>query len=1141
MNREQALQVIGLDENATPDQAASACKIQSEQLAARITSAPTPALRHKYEAALDEIAKAASVLGVEIINIAPPGMHSHDTPLSQTQLHDLPSSTPLPTMSDSKAAVLDDLQSGQQLGLQQGQVLAGRYEIRRLIGMGGMGAVYSAFDSHLDEEIAIKVLTPSLLKNEQARERFMTEARTSARLSHPNIVNVHDVQREGELFFITMELLRGKSLRQEIESKSKAGETFGIDEVKAVARAVGEALTFAHGTTIHRDVKPENIWIGSDGNIKLMDFGIARVLSASRLTHTAMVMGTAYYMAPEQLHGSREVNARADQYALAVVLYEMLTGRIPAGRVKSAHTLRPDVPENFSAAIDKALESDPDDRFESIPAFLAQLGGAASMPRRRKKVLYASAGAAVVVILLMSLTPAGGRVGRRIVDVVRRPPVITDVQVSNAAQKLITVKWNNEPPNATKLVVLRSDNSREGFSPVGEVDPGVKSYTDTRGIDPEKTYYYKVIARNTAGKYAKVTNTPPLKAESLPQPPPLPSQFDIARKGTQELELTWKGKYPAGTVATLLRSSDPNGEFAPIAQDIEVIDGENRYTDTQDLKPGTDYYYRLIASYRGVASPAMHPKSQRTLPEAPEKPEAKPEEITQSTVKLAWPNDYKPGTTMRIERSELKNSNYEVITQAHDAALGVFEDSVEPKKQYFYKLTAVYDTQPSAVTGPIEVMTKPPQPGALKGLRATARDGKVVLAWAAAADPSITYRVRYLSPETNQYTVLADVDAEQTSYEHAVPADKDLKYEVIALNSGVESAPATITVPATPKLAALPSDQGAVLEWTPAGAASNFAIYRVDVSRVPEKLVETSERMFVDSTAKPGTEYDYFVSAISATQGASESPRQKVAIPLAMPRNVRVVAKDASSAEIAWEKSDAATLTGYEIERTDSGSSTPVRFTVDRAATTYLDTGLTPGMTYAYKLSALGGNNSRSMSSYAGVTMGTAVASAPAAPGVSKPSSGGRSAPARSGGASRSTSGGGGGKQTASKAPARATPAPAAPATEGHATETPCPDPTPTPNRTPRPGGGQQQQPPKETPDPRVTTPPFGQTPRPPIKVAPTPHHSQGTPQPQQRPPQQQQIRQDVESARALLDATFSTLQGRSRDREDSDQPARRR
>lgn len=1146
MDRAQALEVIGLDDSATQEQVASACKIQSEQLAGRISSAPTPALRAKYEAALGEISKAAQVLGaadvIDVVPNAPGRPHPHETPLSQTKLHDLPSSTPIPTMSDSKAAALDELQLGQQLGLQQGQVLAGRYEVRKLIGMGGMGAVYSAFDSHLDEEIAIKVLTPSLLKNEQARERFMNEARTSSRLSHPNIVNVHDVQREGELFFLTMELLRGKSLRQEIEEKTQAGKPFSLEEVKAVAKAVGDALSFAHATTIHRDIKPENIWIGSNGEIKLMDFGIARVLSNTRLTQTAMVMGTAYYMAPEQLQGSREIDARADQYALAVVLYEMLTGKIPAGRVKSVRVLRPTAPEGISAAIDKALESDPAERYENVAAFLAQLNGKVEASRRKKILAGAVAAAVVLAAAFIAFTPPGNRLGQRMADLVVSPDVITSLKLSNASQRKITVAWDNEPVNATKLVVLRSEASAEGYAPVGEVDPGAKSYTDDRGIDPEKVYFYKVLAKNSAGKYSKLTNTPPLKVESLPQPPPAPSQLEIARKGTEELELAWKGKYPPGTVATLLRSTEANGKFTPIAENIELIDGENKYTDAQDLQPDTQYFYKLVAQYKGVSSPVMPPKAQRTLPLPPEKPAVKPTDVTQTTVKLTWPDSYKPGTAMRIERSELKNSNYETIADAHDAKLGSFEDSVDPKKQYFYKVTAVYDTQPSPVAGPIEVMTKPPQPGVVTALKGTARDGKILLSWAAAADPAITYRVRQLVPETNQYTTLAELKSEQSTYEHAAPADKDLKFDVTALNSGVESTPAAITVPAAPKLTATQSEHGALLEWQPSSAASNFQIYRVDVSRVPEKIKETTERMFVDNTAKPGMEYEYFVSAVSGNnQGISESPRQKVVIPLDVPQNIRVTAKDGKSAEIAWDKPVAATVSGFEIERTDTATSTPARFTVDRAAASYVDTGLAAGKTYIYKVASLGGKGERAVSADTIFTMTGPVTTA-----ASTSSRG-------SGGSSRKSGGGGGGKQTAAKVPARhtATPHPPVEQTPQHTPHHP-----PPPTHTPRPSPTQAPTPTPATAtptDPRVTTPQFPtKTPRPPmhtyvpikktplIKIAPPlATMIRTTPATKIAPtatPQQgasRQTRERIDSAREAVGVAVSKLRKSNGDNED--------
>src|SRR6185369_10867461 len=192
--------------------------------------------------------------------------------------------------------------------MEPGAVLSSRLEIGALLGQGGMGNVYAARDRLKDEDVAIKVLRQDLLFSTAAKERFLAEAKVSCNLSHPNIVRVYDVGQSGSYYYFSMERLKGHNLRKLIE-----------------------ALRYAHRYIVHRDIKPENIWLADDGTVKLMDFGIARAYSSSHMTQTGMTLGTAYYMAPEQQIAAKDVDWRADQYALGVVLYELLSGQLPTG------------------------------------------------------------------------------------------------------------------------------------------------------------------------------------------------------------------------------------------------------------------------------------------------------------------------------------------------------------------------------------------------------------------------------------------------------------------------------------------------------------------------------------------------------------------------------------------------------------------------------------------------------------------------------------------------------------------------------------------------------------------------------------------------------------------------------------------
>ncbi|MBN8446153.1 MAG: SUMF1/EgtB/PvdO family nonheme iron enzyme [Gammaproteobacteria bacterium] len=379
MQREQHLEQLGLASNANNADIEAAIAQKREQLQQRLATAPTEALQAKYQAALTSLAASEAAL-----------LTPTHRDISASLFDDMPQ-----TASQFDDAALSTVR------LQPGTLLASRYEIKGQIGQGGMGAVYQAFDKNTNEDIAVKVMQPSLLNNERARERFLNEARISQKLSHPNIVNVFDVQQDGELFFLTMELLEGQDLRQAMQQRKLARQLFSIEEALDIAKAVGAALTYAHKFTIHRDIKPENIWVSADGDIKIMDFGIAQVQSTSQRTKTGAAMGTAYYMAPEQLKGSKDIDGRADQYALAVMLYELLSGEVPAGMIEPLPQHRKDVSKSFAAAVHKALATKAENRFATLDEFITALSANSSvlptLPSISPKTLGLAAGIIAVI------------------------------------------------------------------------------------------------------------------------------------------------------------------------------------------------------------------------------------------------------------------------------------------------------------------------------------------------------------------------------------------------------------------------------------------------------------------------------------------------------------------------------------------------------------------------------------------------------------------------------------------------------------------------------------------------------------------------------------------------------------------------
>ncbi len=205
------------------------------------------------------------------------------------------------------------------------RVLSGRYELLEKIGDGGMAVVYKGKDKLLNRFIAVKILRPEFTKDATFVENFKRESQAAAGLSHPNIVGVYDVGREGNINYIVMELIEGKTLNKIIEEEAPMDYRKVID----ISKQVASALRIAHkNKIIHRDVKPHNIMITNDGVVKLADFGIARAVNDATLSTGSKIVGSVHYFSPEQARGNY-VDERSDIYSLGIVMYEMLTGKVP--------------------------------------------------------------------------------------------------------------------------------------------------------------------------------------------------------------------------------------------------------------------------------------------------------------------------------------------------------------------------------------------------------------------------------------------------------------------------------------------------------------------------------------------------------------------------------------------------------------------------------------------------------------------------------------------------------------------------------------------------------------------------------------------------------------------------------------------
>jgi serine/threonine-protein kinase len=264
------------------------------------------------------------------------------------------------------------------LGGQMPRILAGRYALRGLLGQGGMADVELAHDQVLDRQVAVKILHSRYADDPSFLERFKREARAAASLNHPNMVAVYDTGEQDARPFIVMEYVSGRSLREVLRREGVLPQ-----RAAEIASSAALGLHYAHERgLIHRDVKPANIMISNEGQVKVTDFGIARAMNAETVTQTAAVFGTAAYIAPEQAQGL-PVDARTDVYSLGVVLYEMLTGRQPfsadsAVALAYKHVsedpvrptqLNPEIPAALEAVVMRAMAKNPDNRYQDARAF----------------------------------------------------------------------------------------------------------------------------------------------------------------------------------------------------------------------------------------------------------------------------------------------------------------------------------------------------------------------------------------------------------------------------------------------------------------------------------------------------------------------------------------------------------------------------------------------------------------------------------------------------------------------------------------------------------------------------------------------------------------------------------------------------
>ncbi|MBU1319768.1 MAG: protein kinase [candidate division Zixibacteria bacterium] len=448
----------------------------------------------------------------------------------------------------------------------------GKYELIEKRGEGGFGVLYKAMDSMIDRVVALKVLHPQYASNERLSAWFRREAKAMARLSHPNIVIIHNFEIEGDRHFIVMEYVEGTDLDEEL----KAGHAFEIDDAIRITTQMVDAFGYAHENgIIHRDIKPSNVMLDTSRRVKITDFGIAKILGDSKLTKTGTGVGSIHYMSPEQVEGN-PVDKRTDIYSLGITLYQMLVGKVPFADdsefvVMRAHLdqppvppseLRSDIPAELNRIVLKMLEKKPDDRYDSMGAIARDLSGLGmgapstpvaaerashsddtmpvtpvwqaepvSMPESPtparkshvKPLLFGSIGLISIAILVYIFILSGGEehdtsIDEAIQPVAELPIAPSEMVATPISTDKIDLSWTDNSNYEVGFRIFRGTAADSVVELIATLGTDVVSMQDT-GLSARTTYFYRAHSFSADGvseEYASVSATTP-----GPTPPPV--------------------------------------------------------------------------------------------------------------------------------------------------------------------------------------------------------------------------------------------------------------------------------------------------------------------------------------------------------------------------------------------------------------------------------------------------------------------------------------------------------------------------------------------------------------------------------------------------------------------------------------------